>query len=662
MGRIIGIDLGTTNSCVAVMEGSDPVVIQNSEGQRTTPSVVAYTKKGERLVGQPAKNQMVTNPENTISSIKRFTGRRYNEVHTEIDMVPYNIVESSNGDVRIKVGEKEYSPPEISAAVLQKMKKTAEDYLGEEVTEAVITVPAYFNDSQRQATKDAGRIAGLEVKRIVNEPTAASLAYGHGKDNKEQKIAVYDLGGGTFDISILELGEGVFEVKATNGDTHLGGDNFDQRIIDWLVDSFKNDYGIDLSKDRMALQRLKEAAEKAKIELSSAQTTDINLPFITADQSGPKHLQYNLTRSKFEQMIDELVEKTKGPCEGALKDSGLSPEDIDEVILVGGSTRIPKIQESVKSIFKKDPDKGVNPDEVVAVGAAIQGGILGGDVKDVLLLDVTPLSLGIETLGGVFTKLIERNTTIPTRKSQIFSTAADNQTAVSIHVLQGEREMANQNRSLGRFDLVGIPPAPRGVPQIEVTFDIDANGIVHVSAKDLGTGKEQKIRIESSSGLNEEEINKMVHEAEEHEEEDKKQREKIETKNEADNLIYTTEKSLKDYGDKVSDDEKQKIQAAIDDLKKAMESEDNLDDIKQKMENLKQASYKLAEEMYKNTGAQQQAGGAGEAGQGAEGTDGAESGQTGDDGSGNSAGGQSESGSYEDVDYEVVNDEDEESK
>jgi molecular chaperone DnaK len=652
MGRIIGIDLGTTNSCVAVMEGNESVVIQNAEGQRTTPSIVGFTNKGERLVGQPAKNQIVTNPENTIYSIKRFMGRRFSEVPSEIQMVPYQVSEASNGEARVKAHDKEYSPQEISAIVLQKMKQTAEDYLGEEVKEAVITVPAYFNDSQRQATKDAGRIAGLDVKRIVNEPTAASLAYGLGKENKEERIAVYDFGGGTFDISILELGDGVFEVKSTNGDTHLGGDNIDQRVIDWLVQSFKNDHGIDLGQDRMALQRLKEAAEKAKIELSSTQSTEINLPFITADSSGPKHLQYSLTRSKFEQMISDLIERTEGPIKSALKDAGVTADQVDEVILVGGSTRIPAVQRSVKELFGKEPHKGVNPDEVVAMGAAIQGGILGGDVKDVLLLDVTPLSLGIETLGGVFTKLIERNTTIPTRKSQIFSTAADNQNAVSIHVLQGEREMANQNRTLGRFDLVGIPPAPRGVPQIEVTFDIDANGIVHVSAKDLGTGKEQKIRIESSSGLSEDEINKMVKEAEEHAEEDQTAREKVEVRNEADSLIYSTEKSLSDYGDKIGDEEKQKIEAAKDELKKAMEADD-LEQMRSKMEALKQASYKLAEEVYKQTGGEGQEGAAGAAGgAGAAGAGGAEGGQQ----SGGEQSGSDEN--VEDVDYEVV-DEDE---
>ncbi len=652
MGRIIGIDLGTTNSCVAVMEGGEPVVVQNSEGQRTTPSVVAFTGKGERLVGQPAKNQMVTNPENTIFSIKRFMGRRYGEVPSEISMVPYKIVEAGSNDVKVEVHDKEYSPQEISAAILQKMKKTAEDYLGETITEAVITVPAYFNDSQRQATKDAGKIAGLEVKRIVNEPTAASLAYGFGKDQKEEKIAVYDLGGGTFDISILELGDGVFEVKSTNGDTHLGGDNFDQKIIDWLIQSFKNDYGIDLGQDRMALQRLKEAAEKAKIELSSTQSTEINLPFVTADSSGPKHLQYSLTRAKFEQMTEDLVQRTKQPCLDALKDAELDASDIDKIILVGGSTRIPAVQALVKELFGKDPNRGVNPDEVVAMGAAIQGGILGGDVKDVLLLDVTPLSLGIETLGGVFTKLIDRNTTIPTRKSQIFSTAADNQTAVSIHVLQGEREMASQNRTLGRFDLVGIPPAPRGVPQIEVTFDIDANGIVHVSAKDLGTGKEQKIRIESSSGLSEDEINNMVKDAEAHAEEDKREKERVETRNEADTLAYSTEKTLKEHGDKISEEERQQIETAIGELKSAMESNDATQ-MKEKIEALKQASYKLAEEMYKNTGA-------GAEGGPESGAEGGPEGETGGAGEEAHPGGGGEN--VEDVDYEVVDEEEDENK
>jgi molecular chaperone DnaK len=646
MSKIIGIDLGTTNSCVAVMEGGEPAVIQNAEGNRTTPSMVAFVQKGdtlERLVGQPAKNQMVTNPDHTIYSIKRFMGRRYSEVEGEIKMVPYAVTKDSSDGVRIKVEEKEYAPPEISAAILQKMKETAEDYLGETVTKAVITVPAYFNDSQRQATKDAGRIAGLEVERIVNEPTAAALAYGFGKEQKEERIAVYDLGGGTFDISILEIGDGVFEVKATNGDTHLGGDDFDQRVIDWLVQSFKSDHGIDLSQDRMALQRLKEASEKAKKELSSTQSTEINLPFITADSSGPKHLQYTLNRAKFEQMTADLVEKTKGPCQQALKDAGVGPSDIDEVILVGGSTRIPAVQRLVTDLFGKDPHKGVNPDEVVAVGAAVQGGILGGDVKDVLLLDVTPLSLGIETLGGVFTKLIERNTTIPTSRSQHFSTAQDNQTAVSIHVLQGEREMASQNRTLGRFDLVGIPPAPRGVPQIEVTFDIDANGILHVSAKDLGTGKEQKIRIEASSGLNEDEINKMVKDAEAHAEEDKKARQAVESKNEADSLIYSTEKSLKDYGDKITDSDREAINSAIADLRGVMDGND-VDAIKEKVEALKQASYKLAEEVYKQQSAEQQAG---EAGGGAEGGESAAG----------EAGGEE---NVQDADYEVVDDDENE--
>jgi molecular chaperone DnaK len=627
------------------MEGGEPIVIQNSEGQRTTPSIVAYTTKGERLVGQPAKNQMITNPENTISSIKRFMGRRNDEVHEETRMVPYKVSDDSSGGVRVEISGKMYSPPEISAAILQKMKETVEDYLGEKVTEAVITVPAYFNDAQRQATKDAGRIAGLEVKRIVNEPTAAALAYGFGKDKKEEKIAVYDLGGGTFDISILELGDGVFEVKSTNGDTHLGGDNFDHRIMDWLIESFKKDYSIDLSKDRMALQRLKEAAEKAKKELSSTQSTEINLPFVTADASGPKHMLYTLTRAKLEQLIGDLIQKTKGPVVQALQDAGLKPGQIDEVILVGGSTRIPSVQALVKELFQKDPHKGVNPDEVVAVGAAIQGGILGGEVKDVLLLDVTPLSLGIETLGGVFTKLIERNTTIPTKKTQIFSTAADNQTAVSIHVLQGERELASQNRTLGRFDLVGIPSAPRGVPQIEVTFDIDANGILHVSAKDLGTGKEQKIRIESSSGLQEDEIKRMVREAEEHAEDDRKVREAVETKNEADSLIYGTEKSLKDFGDKVSGDDRRAIEVAISDLKTAMESND-VEKIKDKTEVLKKAAYKLAEEVYKHS----QGSGPGPADSGGP-AGGSYSGQEGP-----SSEGPGPKSNVEDVDYEVVDD------
>ncbi len=645
MGKIIGIDLGTTNSCVAVMEGGEPVVIQNSEGGRTTPSIVGFTAKGERIVGQPAKNQMVTNPENTVYSIKRFIGHRYNELSGEAKMVPYKVVDHGE-DVRIDIEGKEYSPQEISAFILQKMKKTAEDYLGQTVTEAVITVPAYFNDAQRQATKDAGKIAGLDVKRIINEPTAASLAYGFNKESKSEKtIAVYDLGGGTFDISILELGDGVFEVKSTAGDTHLGGDDFDRRIINWLIDEFKADSGIDLSQDRMALQRLREAAEKAKIELSAVASTEINLPFITADASGPKHLQKSLTRAKFEQMTEDLLERTKEPCRKAMQDAGVSADQIDEVLLVGGSTRMPKVMQVVKELFGKEGSKGVNPDEAVAVGAAIQGGILGGDVKDVLLLDVTPLSLGIETMGGVFTKLIPRNTTIPTRKSQIFSTAADGQTAVSIHVLQGEREMANQNRTLGRFDLVGIPAAPRGVPQIEVTFDIDANGIVHVSAKDLGTGKEQSVRIESSSGLSDSEIDRMVKEAEANAEADKREREKVEVRNEADSLVYATEKSMGELGDKVNGADKQKIDDAIAALKRALEG-DNVEEIKAKTEELKQASYKIAEEVYK----QQQAAGAGA---------GPDMGGAGPDmggATGNAGGTGPNKGTAEDVSYEVVDD------
>jgi len=628
MGKVIGIDLGTTNSVVSVIEGGEPTVITNAEGARTTPSVVAFTDNDERLVGQVAKRQAITNPQNTVFSIKRFMGRRYDEVLEESTKVPYKVEKDGSGNVVVEVAGGRYTPPEISARVLQKMKQTAEDYLGQEIKQAVVTVPAYFNDSQRQATKDAGRIAGLDVLRILNEPTAAALAYGLDK-KKDEKIAVFDFGGGTFDISILELGDGVFEVKSTNGDGHLGGDDIDQVVIDWMADEFKKDYGIDLRTDPMALQRLKDGGEKAKCELSTTMETTIDIPFITSDASGPKHLHLKLSRSQFERMIADLVERTVQPCTSALRDAGLQPSDIDEIILVGGSTRIPLVQKRVKEIFGKDPHRGVNPDEVVAVGAAIQAGVLSKEVKDVLLLDVTPLSLGIETLGDVFTKLIERNTTIPTRKSQVFSTAADNQPAVSIHVLQGEREIASKNRTIGRFDLVGIPPAPRGLHQIEVTFDIDANGIMHVSAKDLGTGKEQKIRIESSSGLNENEIERMVKDAEEHAEEDKKQKEHAAIRNEADAFAYQTERSLKEHGDKLDPAERGKVEDAVADLKKALEGDD-IEAIQAKQQTLTEAAQTLGQKIYeevaKQQAAQQAAGGGQAASSAQQSTESAESG------------------------------------